>query len=125
MRGQRSSSAFAKSVRKCSSEGVRGVGPIRRGLADQAETTTSNVAGRCIGDGSNNNSGYCLHTQADGRPDVETVSSCNDMADIKGLKAVGDGEKGRIDARTVCTPATRTAKWEKVVRKGECKGIAK
>jgi hypothetical protein len=125
MRGQTVQLWPSQKVVECSSEGVRGVGPIRRGLADQAETTTSNVAGRCIGDGSNNNSGYCLHTQADGRPDVETVSSCNDMADIKGLKAVGDGEKGGIDARTVCTPATRTAKWEKVVRKGECKGIAK
>lgn len=114
MLGQSGSYASAESVRGCSSEGVRDVGPIRRGLADQAETATSNVAGSCIGDDSNNKSGYCLHAGADTLLNYGQVSSVSDIPDAKGLKGVGDGEKGGFDAIAVCTPATHTAKWEKV-----------
>ena len=92
--------------------------PIR-----EAETATSNVAGRCIGDNStnNNNSGYCLHTGADGLLDVGMLLRLTDMPDIRRFKGVGDGEKGLVDAKAICAVATHTAKWEKVGRKGERK----
>lgn len=113
-----------KVVVKCSSEAVRGDGPIRRGLADQrqAETATSNVAGRCIGDNSanNNNSGYCLHTSADRLLDIGMALRLTDMPDMRRFKGVGDGEKGLVDAKAICAVARHTAKWKKVGRKGEC-----
>jgi hypothetical protein len=125
MRGQTVQLWPSQKVVECSSEGVRGVGPIRRGLADQAETTTSNVAARCIDDDSNNKSGYCLHTAADTLLDVGIVLGVSDMADLKALWTVGDGEKGRFDAATDCTPARHTAKWKKVGEKGERERIIK
>jgi hypothetical protein len=118
--------ALAKQkVVECGSEGVRGVGPIRRGLADQAETTTSNVAARCIGDDSDNKSGYCLHTGADMLLDVGIVLGVTDTADLEALWTVGDGEKGGFDAATDCTPTRHTAKWKKVGEKGEREGTIK
>ena len=109
---------------KCSSEAVQSLGPIRRGLADQGRQRwrppTSQHAG--IGDDSsnNNNSGYCLHTVADGLSDVGMVSSVRGMPDIGRLKGGGDGEKGLVDAKAICAVARHTAKWKKVGRKGEC-----
>ena len=44
----------------------------------------------------------------------------SDMSDRRRFKGADDGEKGLVDAETICTVARHTAKWKKVGRKGEC-----